>query len=103
MQSKLNNDNFNSNYNKLINKIDKEQLLMQNKEILNSMIVENLHKKDKSFITTKELEFIKEFENNLVKLCVDCPPNLLKKIIEETSRIEEITSKRNDLNNGHFK
>ena len=53
MQSKLNNDNFNSNYNKLINKIDKEQLLMNNKEILNSMIVENSHKKDKSFITTK--------------------------------------------------
>lgn len=102
MQSKLNNDNFNSYYNNLINKIDKEQLLIQNKEIINSLILESFNKKDKSLITTKELDFIKEYENNLIKLCEECPPILLKKIIEETSLVEDNHSNdKNFSRDGH--
>ena len=97
MQSKLNNDNFNSNYYKLINKLDKEQLLLQNKEIINSLILENHHKKDKSYITTKELDFIREYENNLIKLCEECPPNLLKKLIEETSTLDEKLAEEDEV------
>jgi len=97
MQSKLNNDNFNSNYYKLINKLDKEQLLLQNKEIINSLILENHHKKDKSYITTKELDFIREYENNLIKLCEECPPNLLKKLIEETSSLDEKLAEEDEV------
>ena len=97
MQSKLNNDNFNSNYYKLINKLDKEQLLLQNKEIINSLILENHHKKDKSYITTKELDFIREYENNLIKLCEECPANLLKKLIEETSTLDEKLAEEDEV------
>jgi hypothetical protein len=97
MQSKLNNDNFNSNYYKLINKLDKEQLLLQNKEIINALILENHHKKDKSYITTKELDFIREYENNLIKLCEECPPNLLKKLIEETSTLDEKLAEEDEV------
>jgi hypothetical protein len=86
MQSNINNDNFNSNINKLI---DKEHLLLQNKEIINMLILESNHKKDKSYLSIKELEFFREYENNLMKLCENCPPVILKQLLEETYSLNE--------------
>jgi len=99
MQSKINNDK-NTNYNKLNYEIDKNEVLMNNKEIINSLILENSQKKDKSFISIKELEIIREYETNLIKLLENCPPKIIKKIFAETSTIEEIEpNKNNSVNN----
>lgn len=92
MQSKINNDK-NSKNNIIYNEQEKpgrNELLLMNKEIINSLILENTQKKDKSFISIKELEIIKEYESNLMKLLEQCPPKILKSIIDETSLLENL-------------
>lgn len=78
IHSKINNHETN------INTL-REDLLLSNKEIINMLILENTQKKDKSFISIRELEILKEFESNLLKAMETCPPSILKKLILETS------------------
>ncbi len=83
--SKINNDiqkNNWVNYNIITN----EELLLQNKEILNNLILENLHRKDKSFLAIKELEIIRDYESNLLKLIENCPPLLVKSLLHEIEK-----------------
>jgi|LauGreDrversion4_2_1035121.scaffolds.fasta_scaffold168775_2 hypothetical protein len=68
-------------------KVQREDLLLSNKEIINSLILENSQKKDKSFISIRELEILKEYESNLLLIMETCPPNLLKQLVAETSSI----------------
>lgn len=86
MQSKINNDNNTFELKHNIRGV--EELLLNNKEILNSLILENTQKKDKSFISIKEVEIIKEFESNLLEILGNCPPQVLRSLLEETSVIE---------------
>lgn len=78
-------DNDNNN----LNKIDNNELLLKNKEILNTLVLENSQRKDKSFISIKELEIIKEYESNLMKLLENCPPKILKGLATETNLDDE--------------
>ncbi len=86
MQSKINNDNNTFELKHNIRGV--EELLLNNKEILNSLILENTQKKDKSFISIKEVEIIKEFESNLLEILGNCPPQVLRSLLEETSVID---------------
>jgi hypothetical protein len=61
------------------------ELLLKNKEMINNLIFENNNRKDKSYLTIKELENMKDFESNLIKVLENFPPYLVKKLIEETS------------------
>ena len=80
----LNNDLKNNSVNNNI--ITNEELLLKNKEIMNNLILENLHRKDKSFLTIKELEIMKEYESNLLTLMENCPPILLKTLLHEIEK-----------------
>ena len=64
-----------------------DEILLNNKEIFNSLIVENMNRKEKSFITVKELDLIKQFETNLIKLVNMCPPKKAEKILNEISNL----------------
>jgi hypothetical protein len=102
MQSNLNNDNNHKSNNKQLSKKDKDELLLQNSEILNTLILENYQKKDKSFITYKEMDIIKDFEQNLITLIGNCPPKILKTLMEETDSEEQTNlpnGKSNSENN----
>ncbi len=85
-----NNNDKNTNNHKLKNEFDRDEILLNNKEIINTLILENTQKKDKSFISIKELEIIKDFESNLIKLLEKCPPKILKEIISETTAIDSL-------------
>lgn len=61
------------------------ELLLKNKELINNLILENNNRKDKSYLTIKELEYMKDFESNLVKILETFPPHLVRKLMEETS------------------
>ena len=80
-----NNKNVNNNYNEKssLSKSEIDELLLDNKEILNQLIIENNQRKEKSFITMKELEIIRNFEQNLLKLIEKCPPNELRDLIDD--------------------
>ncbi len=80
----LNNDLKNNSLNNNI--IANEELLLKNKEIMNNLILENLHRKDKSFLTIKELEIMKDYESNLLRLMENCPPVLLKSLLHEIEK-----------------
>ena len=95
MQSKINNDNNTPELK--LKGMGVEELLMNNKEILNTLVLENTQKKDKSFISIKELEIIKDYESNLLQILENCPPQILKSLLEETSSYKELTSKEQDL------
>ena len=60
-----------------------DEILLNNKEIFNSLIIENMNRREKSFITVKEFDLIKQFENNLIKLVNMCPPKKAEKILNE--------------------
>lgn len=82
---KLNNDSDklntkNNNLDKKVNNIS--ELLLNNKEIISSLFLENQQRKDKSLITVKEMEIILEFESNLMLLVEKCPPKMLKDLVE---------------------
>ena len=100
MQSKINNEINTLNDNSSREK-GREELLLTNKEIINSLVLENTQKKDKSFISIKELEVIKEYENNLLKILENCPPQILKSLMEETSSIIISNLKENPTINGN--
>jgi hypothetical protein len=71
-------------------KTHREDLFLSNKEIINSLILENSQKKDKSFISIRELEILKEYESNLLNIMESCPPSLLKQLIAETSTLPSV-------------
>jgi hypothetical protein len=64
-----------------------DEILLNNKEIFNSLIIENMNRREKSFITVKEFDLIKQFENNLIKLVNMCPPKKAEKILNEISNL----------------
>jgi hypothetical protein len=83
--SKINNDiqkNNSVNYNIIAN----EELLLKNREIINNLVLENLHRKDKSFLTIKELEIMRDYESNLLRLMENCPPLLVKSLMYEIEK-----------------
>jgi hypothetical protein len=85
MKSNLKNGKYN-NPTELTREVDhKEDVLTKNRDLISSLIMENYHKKDKSFISVKELELMREFESNLVKIFENCPPSLVAQLINETS------------------
>ncbi len=65
--------------------LNNNKLLMKNKEIINNLILENINRKDKSFMSIKELEYVKNFETNLINVLEGLPLEVVKKLIEETS------------------
>ena len=69
--------------NKLTTTENIKDLLYTNKKILDSFILENSQKKEKHFRTLKEIEIIQEYEKNLLKLLENCPPEILKKLIND--------------------
>ena len=84
----MQSNNNKSLENKSINSKDSiNEILLNNKEIFNSLIVENMNRKEKSFITVKELDLIKQFETNLIKLVNMCPPKEIEKICNEISNV----------------
>jgi hypothetical protein len=60
-----------------------EELLQKGRDILNNLIIENIHKKDKSFISVKELEILSDYEANLIDILDKCPPGMVKRLIDE--------------------
>ena len=82
----MQSNNNKSLENKSINSKDSiNEILLNNKEIFNS--VENMNRKEKSYITVKELDLIKQFETNLIKLVNMCPPKEIEKIYNEISNV----------------
>jgi hypothetical protein len=69
--------------NKNINKNNIDELLLKNQELLNRLILENVNKREKSYISTGEYELLKIYENNLFQLIENCPINKLKEILSE--------------------
>jgi hypothetical protein len=65
------------------NKPKCDELLLKGRDILNTLIVENLHRKEKSFISVKEVEILKEYESNLLELVEKCPPEMMKRLLNE--------------------
>ena len=97
MQSNQNNSIEN---NKNINKNIIDELLLKNQDVLNKLIIENLNRKEKSFITSTEYEYLRYFENNLVELIERCPTNELNKIIcEIDGKVSK--DKEDDKNNNN--
>ena len=70
--------------NKKLSQNEIDELLIENKEILNGLILEQNNKKDKIYTSYKELDIICNFERNLIKLIEKCPPNVLKELQIET-------------------
>ena len=69
--------------NKNINKNNIDELLLKNQELLNRLILENVNKREKSYISTGEYELLKIYENNLFQLIENCPINKLNEILSE--------------------
>ena len=69
--------------NKIINKNNIDELLFKNQELFNHLILSNLNKREKSYITTVEYEILQSYENNLIQLIESCPTAKLNEIMEE--------------------
>ena len=80
MQSNNNNSIEN---NKNLNKNEIDELLLKNQEIFNQLILENANRKEKSLISTKEYEYLRLYEKNLIQLIESCPVNKLSTILGE--------------------
>ena len=80
--------------NKNINKNNIDELLLKNQELLNRLILENLNKREKSYILTGEYEILKIYENNLIQLMENCPTNKLNEILAE---INELKAKKDNI------
>lgn len=91
MQSNHKNSN---EINKNINKNNIDELLLKNQELLNRLILENLNKREKSYISTGEYEILKIYENNLIQLMENCPTNKLNEILAE---INELKAKKDNI------
>lgn len=77
-----------------INKNSIDELLLKNQELLNRLILENLNKREKSYISTGEYEILKIYENNLIQLMENCPTNKLNEILAE---INELKAKKDNI------
>jgi hypothetical protein len=75
--------------NKNINKNNIDELLLKNQELLNRLILENLNKREKSYISTGEYEILQIYENNLIQLMENCPTNKLNEILAEINEQKE--------------
>ena len=80
--------------NKNINKNNIDELLLKNQELLNRLVLENLNKREKSYISTGEYEILKIYENNLIQLMENCPTNKLNEILAE---INELKAKKDNI------
>ena len=80
--------------NKNINKNNIDELLLKNQELLNRLILENVNKREKSYISTGEYEILKIYENNLIQLMDNCPINKLNEILAE---INEQKAKKDNI------
>lgn len=80
--------------NKNINKNNIDELLLKNQELLNRLILENLNKREKSYISTGKYEILKIYENNLIQLMENCPTNKLNEILAE---INELKAKKDNI------
>ena len=80
--------------NKNINKNNIDELLLKNQELLNRLILENVNKREKSYISTGEYEILKIYENNLIQLMENCPTNKLNEILAE---INELKAKKDNI------
>lgn len=80
-------ENFNEENTPDIQKIydANNELLLKNKELINNLILENNNRKDKSYLTIKELEYMRDFESNIVKILENLPPSVVRQLIQETS------------------
>lgn len=97
-----NNNNGNCNNNTLIKEINNlkfnndnkteinntEELLLNNKEILQSLILENMNRKERDYICYKDLDLMLNFEKNLVKLIEICPKEVIEQINKELNADE---------------
>ena len=75
--------------NKNINKNNINELLLKNQELFNHLILENVNKREKSYISSGEYEILKIYENNLIQLMENCPTNKLNEIIAEINKQTE--------------
>ena len=75
--------------NKNINKNNIDELLLKNQELLNRLLLENLNKREKSYISTGEYEILQIYENNLIQLMENCPTNKLNEILAEINEQKE--------------
>ena len=75
--------------NKNINKNNIDELLLKNQELLNRLLLENLNKREKSYISTGEYEILQIYENNLIQLMENCPNNKLNEILAEINEQKE--------------
>ena len=75
--------NINKSLENKTNYADKEidEVLLQNKDIFNNLILENLTRREKAFITVKEIDLIRDFEKNIIRLIEMCPPIKAKEIL----------------------
>ena len=101
MQSNHNNS-IENNKNIKENKID--ELLLKNQDIFNQLILENLNRKEKSFISANEYEYLRNYENNLIELLEKCPVKKLSEIMNEINCENSIKEKKNEkINNNGIK
>ena len=88
--------------NKNINKNNIDELLLKNQELLNRLILENVNKREKSYISTGEYEILKIYENNLFQLMENCPTNKLNEILAEinakTEKKDNVGKQKPDKN-----
>ena len=75
--------------NKNINKNNINELLLKNQELFNHLILENVNKREKSYISSGEYELLKIYENNLIQLMENCPTNKLNEILAEINKQTE--------------
>ena len=88
--------------NKNINKNNINELLLKNQELFNHLILENVNKREKSYISSGEYEILKIYENNLIQLMENCPTDKLNEILAEINKqtakkdnVEKIKSDKN--------
>ena len=88
--------------NKNINKNNINELLLKNQELFNHLILENVNKREKSYISSGEYEILKIYENNLIQLMESCPTDKLNEILAEINKqtakkdnVEKIKSDKN--------
>lgn len=78
MQTNINKSTENSTQ-EFQNEID--ELLIENRDIFKRLVTENVTRREKSFMIVKEYELIKQFEQNLVSLLKQCPPDKVQQIL----------------------
>ena len=82
----MQSNNSNSLENKSIKKECKlsiDEILLINQDIFNYLLLENRLKKEKSYISVKEYDLMKKFEQNLMTLMEKCNAKKLKDILED--------------------